>query len=509
MTGQTERPHPGRPHTRLEDDGRAPGAGGLQAKPVAPAAGAHGSTSPQQAPGGPLVLTVPEAFVWAALSLGLPAVAALLIQAAPRLASGLATTAPVFALTHAATLGWGSLTAMGAAYQMSQTLLGRRLGGERWIGWQLGAFALGSALLVGGFHRSDWRLLASGGTLVTASAWLFFVLIWRTARQLRRERLAATPPADLPDAALRRRAPGGRDTARYVHGLAMAVATTCFALVTAWGLLLAFSLRYPFWPGLHVQYRGLIVHAALGLVGWFGLLVVGVSYRLVPLVHGVREASERRGLAVVGLLVAALAAAVTGALASALWLVRLGAALLLPALTLYAVEVHHLLSRRRRRTPDLNVDHWWAVLAYGFALGLLAMAWALGWPLPRQAAAAAGVLALGGWVTQAILGQLYKVTPFLMWHYRAFIPDVLAIANLPRLYAPRAGRFGLWATNLGTALVATGIWLRAPAPAVIGAWAFAAGSVAVSWLLGYSWIPAVLLGRLRLGIRWGRARQGR
>jgi len=43
------------------------------------------------------------------------------------------------------------------------------------------------------------------------------------------------------------------------------------------------------------------------------------------------------------------------------------------------------------------------------------------------------VLFLLGWVTQAILGQLYKVTPFLIWYYRATIPNV---SPIPRQRAP-------------------------------------------------------------------------
>ena len=454
------------------------------------------------APGGPLVLTLPLTFVWLAVGVGLPAVALLLMAAAPRLAAAHFATAPVFALTHAATLGWGSMTIFGAAYQMSQTLLGQRLQGERWIPWQLALFTAGTVALVGGFLAGHLGALALGGSAVTVAAWMFVAIMTRTARQLRR-RLASTPSPPGPSPAP---APRGRARGRWVHGLAMALATVSFGLVTAWGVVLALSLRYPFWPQLHLDWRGLAVHVALGFGGWFGLMVTGVSFRLIPVIHGTRPVSERRALALTLLVAGAVALAVAGALGGWPWGRRLAALLTLPAAVLYAVEVVQLLAGRRRRSPDLNVDHWIAVLAYGLVLAGLAVAWAAGLPAIRQAgsrpAVAAAVLFLGGWVTQAILGQLYKVTPFLMWYYRAFVRDVLAIPNLPNLYAPRAGRFALAATNAGVVLVAAAVTWASAGLAQAGAALFLAGALAASWMFAYSWIPAVL--RRRLPFVWRR-----
>ena len=501
------------------------------------------ATQRAEPPGGPLVMTVPLWFVWTAIAVGLPAVALLLLLAAPRLAAANFANPAIFALTHAATLGWGSMTIFGAAYQMSQSLLGQRLQGERWIPWQFGVFAGGTTALVTGFLTGRLELLVVGGSGVTAAAWLFFLIMMRTARQLRRRAgtsVAASAPADgvspFPDAASRKTpGPGhprvaggagmeagagrtegsgpaasrvtgahkespGRSRGRWVHGLTMALATFSFALLTAWGVLLALSLRYPFWPQLHVDWRGLVVHVALGFGGWFALMVMGVSYRLIPVIHGTRPVGERRALSVTLLVISSVALTVAGALAGWLWARRLAALLAAPAAVLYAVEVLDLLRLRRRRAPDLNVDHWVAVLLYGLVLAAMGVAWAAGLPAVRLAGArpavAAAVLFLGGWVTQAILGQLYKVTPCLMWHYRSFVPDVVAIPNLPDLYAPRAGRFVLWATNVGVVALAAAVWQSSPQLARAGAGLFLAGALVASWLFGYSWVPAVLRGQL-------------
>lgn len=451
-------------------------------------AGPHGpdasGSGPNTGAGGPLVMSAAEAAMWWAVAVALPGVAGLLVAAAPRLAAGQFLTMPVFALTHAVTLGLGSTMVMAAAYQMSGALLGARLWAEPWLPWQLAGFAAGAAALVAGFWTSRLGWLVAGGALVTAGAWAFVVIMARTAAALRARRLQG-------------RAGGS------VHALAMALGSLSFGLVTAWGLLLALGFRYPLWPGLYADRRGLLVHLALGLGGWFALMVVGVSYRLVPLVHGVRIASERRGLAVVSLIVAAVGLQAAGALAGSGQLLRLAVAAASLAGPLYVCELVRLLRRRRRRRPDLNVDHWWALCAVTLALSAAGLGWALGLVRtspPERLGLAAGVGFLLGWVVQAILGQLYKVTPFLLWYYRATVPDVLQIPQLPHLYAPAAGRAAFCLTNVGLALLVAGI-LAGAGPAVrAGAWLYAAGLVAVAALLGYGWLPAVLA--RRVPFRW-------
>ncbi|MBE3598594.1 MAG: hypothetical protein IMX02_07265 [Limnochordaceae bacterium] len=433
-------------------------------------------------------MTVGEAWVWLAVSVGLPVAALLLVLVAGRLAGGLHMTTRVFAAAHSLTLGVGSTTIVGAAYQMSSALLGARLWGERIIPWQLGIYLAGAGSLVAGFWYGSFVLLAWGGSLVAAAAWVYVAIMLRTAGRLRRR---TGPPASRQ----------GRP--QWVHALAMALATVNFGLVTTWGLVLALSMRYPLWPGLWAGHRGLVVHLALGLGGWFALMVVGVSYRLVPIVHGARIASQPRGLAVVALVTGAVLLAVTGALGRHGWALRLAAALIAPAGALYVWELARLLQHRRRRAPDLNVSHWWAVMGYTLVLAAMGLGWAAGLVGPEHGerlGVLAAVLFLAGWVVQAILGQLYKVTPFLMWYYRAFIPDVLQISRLPDLYAPRPGRLAFWLTNAGVVLMGYGIARADGGWATAGAVLLAAGCGLVAWMLGYSWIPGVVAGRLPF--RW-------
>jgi hypothetical protein len=181
-----------------------------------------------------------------------------------------------------------------------------------------------------------------------------------------------------------------------------------------------------------------------------------------------------------------------GVAATASWPLRVSAVLAAGALMLFAAEVVHVLAHRKRPAPDLNVMHWYAVAAYSVILAGIGAGWAAGllWtdPPDRLGEVTASLFLLG-WVTQAIIGQLYKITPFLMWYYRATIPDVLAIPRQPAPYYPRPGRAVLWLSNIGATGLASAIWTGAPLVAQASAGCFAAGTFLLAYMLAYRWIP--------------------
>jgi hypothetical protein len=99
------------------------------------------------------------------------------------------------------------------------------------------------------------------------------------------------------------------------------------------------------------------------------------------------------------------------------------------------------------------------------------------------------------------IAELREVTPFLMWYYRATIPDVLAIPRQPAPYNPRPGRVVLWLSNAGTVGLAGGMWTGKPAGAEGGAVLFAAGAFVLAYMLAYR-VPPALTGALTFEWRW-------
>lgn len=448
----------------------------------APAQPAHQGATPSAggaAAGGPLAFTFGTWFTWTAVGIAFPAVGLALVAAAVPLAQGAYESRPALAAAHLATLAWGTMTIAGAAAQMAPVLLGARVRGERTVPWLYLLFTVSVAAVLLGLAHGRYDVAAAGGVGVNLAAWWFIAVLVATAVSAGPKRAVLSPhiPAAL----------------------------ACWVLVSLWGTILAANLRWVFWPGILIAHRGLVVHMTLGLGGWFGLMVVGVFYRLVPLVHGARVASARRGIVILLLGVLAFALVPAGVASPAAWLLRASALLTACALVLFAVEVVHVLAHRRNRAPDLNVAHWHAVAAYSVVLAAIGAGWGAGLlhtDPPDRLGEVTATLFLLGWVTQAIVGQIYKITPFLMWYYRATIPDVLAIPRQPAPYNPRPGRLVLWFSNLGAAGMAGGIWAGAVAVAQGGAVLFAAGAFVLAYMLAYRWVPSAVTRVLPFEWRW-------
>src|SRR2546429_6280878 len=92
------------------------------------------------AAGGPLAFTFGNWFTWTATGVALPALGLFLPVVSVPLVAGAYESFPVLAATHVATLGWATMTIMGAAMQMAPVLLGARVKGERTIPGQYALF---------------------------------------------------------------------------------------------------------------------------------------------------------------------------------------------------------------------------------------------------------------------------------------------------------------------------------------------------------------------------------
>jgi hypothetical protein len=171
------------------------------------------------------------------------------------------------------------------------------------------------------------------------------------------------------------------------------------------------------WPGAFTS--GLGLHLLAGLIGWFTLIAMGVSYRLLSMFT---LAPEDRGA--LGIVVFVLSA---GGLA-ATWLFNLAAALgaVVPeavaasaaatglGLALYLFDVARLYRARRRRKLELNT--LMAVPALAALAVATLFAAALGIDGSTESTAGAlGYLFLCGWLSGLGLSQLYKIVPFLTW----------------------------------------------------------------------------------------------
>jgi hypothetical protein len=199
-------------------------------------------------------------------------------------------------------------------------------------------------------------------------------------------------------------------------------------------------------------------HAHLGGVGCFIMLIVGVSYKLIPMFTLSELQSRRRAVCSVAMLNIGLAGSfVTILLRSPLKLAF--ALMVVAALAIYGWELTANLRARKRRTLDWGIKYF--LTAIVLLLPLSALAVVLSWPgLPMnrytgQLENLYGFLGLIGVITFAIIGMLYKIIPFLVWFGRYSRQIGRArVPSLADLYSARLQALGYWAWLAG--LAATG-----------------------------------------------------
>ncbi|MDR7419526.1 MAG: hypothetical protein QN178_11535 [Armatimonadota bacterium] len=400
--------------------------------------------------------------------LAFPMVAAVVALAAPRLAVLQHGSPVVLAANHLVTLGWGTLVAIGALHQMLPAVAGVRRDLSPLLAVQVTVHLGGVVLLAAGFMTGSLPLQTSGGTAVVLSVLATLGIGARTVRQRRRA---------LP-------------VLRYA-----AAAMASLGAAVIWGLILALNRRLAFWPWM-LRPAGLNVHLTLGLIGWFGFLIVGMSYYLLPrFANRSAPSPGHPGPVFVG-----LAAAMVALLGATAWpgLAQAGLLLLGATGALYAADLFHLVSEWRTRARDIARAHWWVLMIETALLSMGTVVAALdGLPgLPLRWAVAGVTLFLLGWVTLAITGQAYKVTPFLMWYYRFSVG--LSALDVPRLDAPYWPRVAVAPFILLTCaapVVALGVLLAEPRLCRAGGVAYLAGAMLFAFGMGYSWLPVLWRGR--------------
>lgn len=229
------------------------------------------------------------------------------------------------------------------------------------------------------------------------------------------------------------------------------------------------------------------IHVAWGLGGWALMLVIGVSFLVVPMF----QLTPPYPAWLTRLLPAGMV------LILSLWSLQLlaGAGLarawpsgiLLAGFLLaglYAAGTLWLQSRRRRRQTDTSFVFWRVAM---LALLGLAASWILFEALPElgdhaRAPLWLGVLALVGVFLPVIMGMLYKIMPFLNWlHLQKPAGTEVALPNMKQMIPPRPMRIQMHLHFTALALLlAAVIWPALVLPAGL---TFSASCVFLEWNL--------------------------
>ncbi|MEO6734081.1 MAG: cytochrome C oxidase subunit I [Ferruginibacter sp.] len=296
------------------------------------------------------------------------------------------------AITHAMALGWGVMIILGASHQLVPVLIEGKLYSNTLAFISFILAAVGIPLLVYAFYIFHIGLPARwGGILINGAILAYLINVGVSLVKSKHEN---------------------------VQAIFIFTAALWLLITTLLGLLLVYNFSYPLLSKASVSY--LPLHAHIGIIGWFLLLVIGVGSRLIPLFL-ISKYSNPKLLWWIYLLT-------NGGLISFIVMFLffskkafyvLPLAMVITALFLFGCFCYHSYKQRIRKQVDEQMKiSMLSVLMTIVPLILLLMI--IGWSL-ATASNSRLVLAYGftiffGWITAIILGMTFKTLPFIAWN---------------------------------------------------------------------------------------------
>lgn len=341
-------------------------------------------------------------------------------------------TPALLALTHLITLGFLSMTMIGALMQMLPVVAGAPMPWPRIVAWTVHVPLLaGTAILASGLFFSRTAML---GIAIFPLAFAFGVFLIAATYSLAGSRV------------------------RHATTRAMRFAGMALAVTAGLGIALAGTLGGYFDLPLN-ELVGL--HAGWGLLGWVGLLVAGVAYQVVPMfqltpAYPARLTRWLGGTVFLLLCGWSLAPHLPPLLAP--WGGSFAAGGVAIGFALFAGATLYVQHKRRRRIADVTLQFW--------RIGMLSLIAAIAlWTAAQLTTAIAedprypialGMLFMMGFAVSVVNGMLYKIVPFLVWlHLQNRLPKDKTAPNMKQIISDRAARRHMW-THTASVLLLLG-----------------------------------------------------
>lgn len=343
-------------------------------------------------------------------------------------------TPGMLAITHAWLLGFFAMVMFGALLQMLPVLAGAVIGSPRMLAnlvlplWSAGVIALQVAFLKG---TPPLFMLAIS---LLAAAVVIFVLFCGAALY--------------------------RATSQIDSVLGMKLALLSLVITLLLGIIL--GMGHSGWLAL-LRPIGTNVHAMWGLLGWIGLLVVSVSWQVVPMFQ--ITASYPRALVrllapvlfvlfllrMVAVLLPSIFSELNQTPPLIMLLLDLGISALL---ILFAVNTLWLQYCRKRKIRDTHT-HYWRIGC--ISLILVVSCWWLGQgfnepSIAEQLKLWSVVLFITGFVMSIMTGMLYKIVSFLVWFHLQAVntqrmmagKSLIQVPHMKAVISEKRTRLQLW-----------------------------------------------------------------
>jgi hypothetical protein len=363
----------------------------------------------------------------------------------PRAVGGFFYHSRLIGVVHLVTLGWITSAILGALYIVLPVALRSSLPARKADYWAFAFVLTGIIGMVAHFWLEAFSGMAWSGVMVALG------IVYVGARVM--PRVARAP----------------------IHGavkLHVLLAFVNMALAATAGVAIGFDKVYHFLPGYVIS--NVLAHAHLAALGWASMMVIGVGYRLLPMVlaaktptgHGLYASAALLELAALGLFVSLTLRSGWS------WLFASSAA------GAFAVFVTHVRRMQRRRPaaglPKPDIGAWHALQALAYLVLAILLGIALTWIEPSEwtmrLALVYGVFGLIGFLAQMVMGMQMRLVPMAAWYWNYVLtgapPTISAHAMASLRWAIVS--FILWTAAVPT--IAFGFALNSPGLLSAGAW---------------------------------------
>lgn len=295
-------------------------------------------------------------------------------------------------LTHLMALGWGTMVIFGASHQLLPVLISGKLHSRKLAKITFYFVAVGIPFLVIGFYnfKFDW-VLKTGAILVNIGTLAYLVNVFLSIRNSEKQEIHAW----------------------YVAGASIWLFSTTF-----FGLLLVYNFHSgKLLPENSISYLSL--HAHLGLIGWFLLLVSGVGSKLIPLFLISKYHSKTALWWIFGLINSSLISFILLRLSQAdtAWY-YLPVSLVFTAVLLLGLYCRKAYKTRIRKKVD-NQVRLSMISVFQMLLPVISLVVIITLlPVSEHPNLVIlyGFCIFFGWITAIIMGMTFKTLPFIVWN---------------------------------------------------------------------------------------------
>lgn len=295
------------------------------------------------------------------------------------------------AMTHIATLGWITMTIFGALFQLIPVVLQVKLFSEILAEIQFWIFSLGVFTLVYSF----WFFLVDlpiiiGASLINLAVIIFLINIIITLTRVKEWNI----------------------TASYLSAALFYLFVTAAA-----GLLLAINLGHPYIKRNHLDY--ISYHLIVAIVGWVSMVIMGITFKLVSMFTLTHNFSTISGKWAFGLINSGLIGLLYELHSTNFTVFFISSLLTVIGIFFFLYQVYVIFKNRIRRKLDAALNYTRTAFIFFAVSTIFAFSFLIvDYSNVMNITLALGYLMFFGFASMLIVGQMYKIIPFLTWYHK-------------------------------------------------------------------------------------------